>query len=63
MSDKLEAATGNPDLVKVFFVAAVFISGVFAMTLITSVLIAEFHKTSVLERKTGTAQDGKARDG
>ena len=30
------------------------------MTLITSVLVAEFHKTSVLERKTGTAQDGKA---
>ena len=60
VSDKLEAATGNPDLVKVFFVAAVFIGGFFAMTLITSVLIAEFHKTSVLERKTGTAQDGKA---
>ena len=59
VSDKLEAATGNPDLVKVFFVAAVFIGGFFAMTLITSVLIAEFHKTSVLERKTGTAQDGK----
>ena len=60
VSDKLEAATGTPDLVKMFFVAMVFIGGFFAMTLITSVLVAEFHKTSVLERKTGTAQDGKA---
>lgn len=59
--EQLEAATGDAVTVNLYFTSLVMIGSVFAMSIITAVVIATFQKTAIMEGKTGSSADNKAR--